>query len=132
MSAAAAETLDARELDTRCVPLIQAVRSRGVVPQAELDAVVPSDHSLIDVWLSLYGQLRAWVAMPDPRESKADDADALVTAAIREAPIPVEGIAGTYVYPKSFETLLVHYCETFSYLTSIRGKALIQAKKALR
>lgn len=106
MTATTSDTLDARELDTRCVPLIQAVRSRGGVPQAELDAIVPSDHSSVDAWLSLYAQLRVWVAMPDPRESRADDADALVTAAIREAPIPVPEIDGFFVYPKSFETLL--------------------------
>ena len=99
-------SISAQEIDLRCLSLIQAVKSRGVVPQAELDDAIPADQEDAEAWLSFYGQLRVWNAMPETRAIESDAADALVTAAIREAPIPVPEIDGCYVYPKSFETLL--------------------------
>lgn len=58
-------TTDAPSLDLAavCLPLIEQVRLRRIVPEADLTAIVPPDHSDPWAWMQCYGQLRAWLAV---------------------------------------------------------------------
>lgn len=98
--------LSSPNLDAACLPLVEQVRLRRIVAEADLRAIVPQDHSDPWAWLSCYGQLRAWLAAPKPEARDQADADALVLHALREAPIPVPGLDGIAVFPKSFATML--------------------------
>ncbi|MCC7055691.1 MAG: hypothetical protein IT355_20640 [Gemmatimonadaceae bacterium] len=101
-----AEGLSAATLDAVCAPLAEQVRRRRIVPAEQLIDATPADYSDPYAWLTYYGQLRAWLAKPLPQNDAEASADELVTAAIREAPLPVSGLDGFAVYPKSFETML--------------------------
>lgn len=101
--------LSAEDLDAACVPLLEQLRVRRVVSAEQLADVTPTDYSDPYAWLSCYGQLRAWLSAAQPPRSDTahDEADALVTRALREASISVpEAGDDISVYPKSFEGLL--------------------------
>ncbi len=98
--------LSAADLDGACAPLLTQLRARRVVSEDQLTAVVPTDHSDVYAWLSCYGQLRAWLVTAVARTDDQATADALVTASLREVAIPVPGLDGVAVYPKSLEGLL--------------------------
>jgi hypothetical protein len=98
--------LSAADLDGACTPLLAQLRARRVVSDAQLAEVVPTDHSDDYAWLSCYGQLRVWLAGGVPKDDDQAAADALVTSALRDVPIPVDGVEGLFVYPKSLEGML--------------------------
>jgi hypothetical protein len=102
-----AVTLSPADLDAACTPLIDQVRARRLVSDGELTALVPTTHEDVWAWLHCYGQLRVWLANPKATGPDTEAvADALVTAAIREVAIPVPGLDGVSVYPKSLEGML--------------------------
>lgn len=101
-----ASTLTAADLDAACAPLADQVRTRRVVAPSVLEQATPTTHDDPWAWVSYYGQLRAWLAMPAVTEDAHAAADALVTRAITDSPVPVpEAGEGLVVYPKSFATL---------------------------
>jgi hypothetical protein len=101
-----AVALSVADLEAACLPLTEQVRVRRVVPPSELEEATPTDHEDPWVWLHFYGRLRAWLAIPAPQVDEQARADALVTAALREVAIPVPGVDGLSVYPKSLEGML--------------------------
>lgn len=100
-------TLSAADLDAACVLLVEQVRVRRVVTPSELADATPTTHDDVWAWLHFYGKLRTWLERgASATETTEAEQDALVTAALREVPIPVEGVDGLHVYPKSFEGML--------------------------
>jgi hypothetical protein len=97
----------AEDLDGACTPLLAQLRARRVVSEEQLAATVPTDHTDAYAWLSCYGQLRVWLVQVPAEATEHAQADALVTRALRDAPVLLPQIGdGIAVYPKSFETLL--------------------------
>lgn len=91
-----------------CTFLISQIRTRKAASEEELAEVIPTDTSDVRAWVQCYGRCHAWLAVARLKQqtSPGRDADALVTAAIREVPVPVRGVDDLAVHPKSFETLL--------------------------
>lgn len=98
--------LSAADLDQACLPLLEQLRVRRVVSAAELADITPADHSDAYAWLSCYGQCRAWLASSKGEGNDEAEADALVMSALREVAMPVDGLDGIAVYPKSLEGML--------------------------
>lgn len=95
--------LDAAAIELLCVPLMEAVRARRLVPITTLADATPEPAADAVAWLQWYGQLRAWLAVAPVADSEHASADARVMRAIREAPVAIAGTSRA-VHAKSFTT----------------------------
>jgi hypothetical protein len=98
--------LDVAAIEAVCVPLMEEARARRVVSPTALAEATPEITDDAYRWLNFYGQLRVWLTAPATVVDEQARADALVTAALREVAIPVPGVDGLSVYPKSLEGML--------------------------